>query len=494
MSDAYAAVELGEERGRVVVGRLEEGRVALREVHRFASRAVRVEGTLRWNVQRLYGEVLAGLGAAERAHPGLASVAVSAPGTDFGLLDAHGKLLGLPFHHRDRRTDGISARLHARVPEAEIWAATGVRPSKENTLYQLHAMALRRSSTLTRAARLLLLPDLLAYWLCGAQVAEHTAASTTQCYDLAARAWAGPLLARARIPAHVFPPLVEPAARLGPVLAAPARRAGLSGVRVVAPAAHEAASAIAVLPVESASFAWVSAGAESRVGTVGAAPVMTEAAWRLGFTNQCGVEGEVSLHRGTAGLRLLAECRRAWGREGEALDDDALVALAAGGRPLLAVVDADDESLAASEDVPAAVCACCARTGQEVPATRADVLRTILESLAWRYRRAVRELEALLGRRLEVVHVIGEGARNRLLCQLTADACGRPVLAGPVEATALGNVMAQAIAAEACASWAEARGLVRASFAPARYEPTASAAWDEASARVEPVLDAERAR
>ena len=227
MSHAYAAVDLGEEIGRVFVGRLEDGRVALREVHRFANRAVRVEGTLRWNVQRVYGEILAGLSAAAHAHPELASVAVSAWGTDFGLLDARGKLLGLPFHHRDRRTDGIPARLHARVPETEIWAATGVQPSQGNTLYQLHAMAVRRSSTLTRAARLLLLPDLLGYWLCGGQVAEHTAASTTQCYDLEARAWAAPLLARARIPVHVFPPLVAPATRLGPVLAAPARRAGL---------------------------------------------------------------------------------------------------------------------------------------------------------------------------------------------------------------------------------------------------------------------------
>jgi rhamnulokinase len=488
MGDAWAAVDLGAESGRVVVGRLRGGRLALDEVHRFANGAVHVDGHLRWDFQRLSREILAGLAAAARAAPGLSSVGIDAWGVDFGLVDADGALLGDPFHYRDHRTDGIPARLYARVPEAEVWAATGVQSLQLNTLYQLHAMVLEGAPELERAARLLLVPDLLGAWLCGEQVAEHTIASTTQCYDVGRRAWAGPLLARAGLPAHLFPPVVAPGTRLGPVRAALAEASGLAGVQVVAPAGHDTGSAVAAIPAEVASYAYISSGTWSLVGTVAPAPVRTEAAWRLGLTNEGGVDS-VCLHRTMAGLWLVQECRRAWAREGGALDYDALTALAAAGRPFQAVVDPDDPSLLAPEDMPAALRACCARTGQEVPGTRGDLLRVALESLAWKYRRTLGDLERLLGRRLEVVHVVGGGARNALLCQLTADACGRPVLAGPVEATALGNVLAQAVAGGVCASWAEARTLVRASFTPARYEPKDAAAWDEASPRAERILE-----
>lgn len=479
-AQAYAAVDLGAESGRVVLGRLEDERLSLREVHRFANRPVRLGHSLRWDIHRLYGEILWGLGAAAAAAPGLASVAVDGWGVDFGLLDRRGELIGLPHHYRDRRTEGVPARLHARVPAADRWAATGVQPLPFNTLYQLHAMALRRSSTLARAARLLLIPDLIAYWLSGVPVAEHTIASTTECYDLERRAWIAPLLSRARIPLQLFSPVVGPGTRLGPVLAPLARRIGLAGVQVVAPAGHDTASAVAAVPAQGSSFAYVSSGTWSLVGAVVDRPVKTEAARRLGLTNEGGVGGAVCLHRTMAGMWLVQGCRQAWARAGEALDYDALAALAVAGRPLRWAFDPDDPSLVAPDDMPAAIRACCARAGRGAPERRADLLRAILETLAWRYRRTVRELEGLLGRRLEVVHVVGGGARNALLCQLTADACARPVLAGPVEATALGNVLAQALAAGACASWEAARALVRASISPTVYEPRAPRAWDEA--------------
>jgi len=419
MCDVFAAVDVGVERGRVVVGRLDETGVSLREVHRFPNPTLRLDGTLRWNVQRLFGEVLAGLSMAARAHPGLAGVAIDAWGMDFGLLDARGKLLGDPYHHRDSRTDGISARLHGRVPEAELWAATGAQSTPTDTLHQLYAMAWRRSSTLHRAARLLLIPDLLGSWLCGIQVAEHTIASTTHCYDPGTRAWIAPLLARARIPVHLFPPVVPPATVLGPVNAARARRAGLAGVQVVAAAGHEAAAALAALPPEPASLVCLGAGPSSVVGTVTSAPVRSEAACRLGLTSEGGVDGSVWLHRTVPGL----------------------------GPPQGGV-------------------------------------------LALECRRALRDLEELLGRRLEVVRVLGAGARDAHLCQRTADACGRPVLAGPVEAAALGNVLAQAVATGACGSWREARALAARSSSPIRYEPREVAAWDERAARMEPVFEA----
>lgn len=488
MSDVYAAVDLGLESGRVVVGRLDRGRVSTREVYRFANRTMRVEATLRWNLQRLFGEVLAGLGAAAKAHPGLASVAIDGWGMDFGLLDSRGQLLGAPFHHGDPRTEGIPARLHSRVPEEELWAGTGVQPHRANTLHQLYAMVRRRSSTLSRATRLLLIPDLLGSWLCGAQVAEHTVASTTQCYDIERRAWLAPLLARVGIPTHLFPPVVPPGTSLGRVQGAPARRAGLAGVDVVAPACDRIASAVAAIDAGDPSFAFIVSETSAAVGAVATAPVKAEAAWRLGFTNGGGVDGTTCLYRTVAGLRLVQECRRAWAHAREALDEEALTELAATGRPFLGIVDPDDPSLAGTDDIFAALLAWGARTGQQISGTRADLLRLVLESLAWKYRRTVRDLEALLGRRLEVVHVVGEGARYALLCQLTADACGRPVLAGPVDAAALGNVLAQAVVARACDSWAEARRMARSSATLVRYEPQDAAAWDEASARLDAVL------
>lgn len=481
----YAAVELEVERSRVFVGRLEGGRLRLHEVHRFTTPLLRVDGALRCDVERMYGEALAGLGVAARACPGLATVGITGWGGDFGLLDARGRLLGAPFHTGDDCTDAAPSRLHARVPEAEIWAATGVGSTPSSTLVQLHAMARRRSSTLSRAARLLLLPDLLAYWLCGVQATEHTEASSTQCYDLERRRWAEPLLAQARIPLHLFPPVVAPATPLGAVRERRAWRAGIPGAQVVAPAAHGAAAAVAAIPAAVSSFAYVHAGREWRVGAITARPVKSEAVRTAGFTHQGGVEDSVCLERATTGLRLLQECRRAWAREGEAIGDDALAALAAAGAPLRAALDPDDPALRAPQDMPAAIQAACARAGQVLPEGRADLLRVVLEALAWKTRRILRSLEAQLGRTLEVVHVVGAGARNPLLCQLIADAVGRPVLAGPVDASALGNVLAQAVAVGACASWDEARALARASVSLVCHEPRQAAAWDEASGRLE---------
>jgi rhamnulokinase len=420
MREVFAAVDVGVERGRVVVGRLDDAGVSLREVHRFANPTVRQDGTLRWNIRRLFGEILAGLSTAARAHPGLAGLAIDAWGMDFGLLDARGKLLGDPYHHRDCRTDGVSARLHGRVPEGELWAATGAQPTPTDTLHQLYTMGWRRSSTLRRAARLLLIPDLLASWLCGVVVAEHTIASTAGCYDPGTRTWAMPLLGRARIPVHLFPPVVPPATVLGSVSSARARRAGLAGVQVVAAAGHDSAAAVASVSPEPARLVCVGAGPWSLVGTLTAAPIRTEAAWKLGFTNAGAVDGAVWLHRRVA---------------------------APGG---------------ASQG----------------------------SGIALELRRALRELEELLGRRLECVHLLGEGARDAPLCQRIADACVRPVLAGPVEAAALGNVLAQAIATGACGSWREARAIAARSFPPIRYEPRDPAARDELGARMEPAAQA----
>ncbi len=493
MSGTYAAVDLGAESGRVVVGRLDGQRLSLREVHRFRNGPVRVAGHLLWDVLRVHEEILAGLSAAAADGSGLASVGVDTWGVDHALLDRTGALLGNPYHYRDHRTDGVPARLFARVPQAEVFAATGIQFMQINTLYQLRAMVEERSPVLEAADRLLMMPDLFHYWLSGEKVGEYSIATTSQCYHVAGKAWAAALLERAGIPARIFPPVVEPGTRLGPALPAVADRIGAPGVQVVAPAAHDTGSAVAAVPARTGRHAYISSGTWSLMGTVSAAPIVNESVRALAFTNEGGVGGTVRFLRNIAGLWLVQECRRAWARAGQELGYDALVAMAAGARPFQAIIEPDHPSFNTPDDMPAAIQAYCAGSGQAVPQGRADVLRVALESPAWKYRRTLRDLERVVGERLEVIHVVGGGSQNALLCQMAADACGRPVLAGPVEATAAGNLLAQAIAAGALSSWEQAREVVRATFPLRTYEPTGAAAWDEASPRLESILEGGKA-
>jgi rhamnulokinase len=351
-----------------------------------------------------------------------------------------------------------------------------------------------RAPALEAADRLLMMPDLFHHWLCGAKVGEYSIATTSQCYDVARGAWATSLLERAGVPVGIFPPVVSPGTPLGPVLPAVADRIGARGVQVIAPAAHDTESAVAAVPARAGRHAYVSSGTWSLLGAVTRSPVVNETARSLGFTNEGGVDGTVQLQRNHTGLWLVQECRRAWARGtgGEPLGYDALEAMARAGRPFQAAIDPDHPSFDTPEDMPRAVQEFCARTGQEVPARREDVMRVVLESLAWMYRRTLRDLERLLGETVEVLHVVGGGSRNELLCQLAADACNRPVLAGPVEATATGNVLAQAIAGGVLGSWDQAREVVRNTFPPRAYEPARTGAWDEVSRRIDPIL--ERAR
>lgn len=487
MPEGYAAVDLGAESGRVVVGRLEGQRLSLREVHRFRNGPVRVAGHLHWDVLRMFEEILTGLGAGA-GEGGLASIGVDTWGVDYGLLDRNGALLGNPHHYRDHRTDGVPSRLFARVPLQEVFAATGIQFMQLNTLYQLYAMMEEGSPVLDVADRLLFMPDLFHYWLCGEKVGEYSIATTSQCYDVAGKAWAKRLLERLAIPVGMFPPLVQPGTRLGPLIPAVADRIGAPLAQVVAPGAHDTASAVAAVPARTDRYAYISSGTWSLMGAVVPAPVVNDASRTLGFTNEGGVAGTVRLLRNIAGLWPIQECRRAWARAGEELGYDALTAMAAAAPPFRTTIDPDDPSFLSPEDMPAAMAGYCAHTGQAVPESRGALVRAVLEGLAWKYRRTLADLERLVGYRMEVIHIVGGGSQNQLLCQMAADACGRPVLAGPVEATAAGNVLAQAIAAGALSSWSEAREVVRSTFPLRAYEPTGSARWDEASPRLESIL------
>jgi len=438
----FAAVDLGASSGRVIVGEVRPDAVALEEVHRFPNRPVLTGGTLHWDVLALWAGIVDGL---RRAGP-VDGIAVDSWAVDYALLDRDGVLLGNPVHYRDGRTDGVADEVDAIVPPPELYALTGVQRLAFNTVYQL--VAARGSAAMAAADALLMIPDLFAYWLTGERVGEVTNASTTGLFDVRARQWSGELASRLGLRPEILPPVVEPGTVIGGLTAAVAAECGLAGgTPVWTVGSHDTASAVLGVPARSPAFAYVSCGTWSLVGVELPAPVTTDAARAANFSNELGVDGTVRFLRNVMGLWLLQECVRTWERIDGPVDLPALLAAAAqlpGGR---SVIDPDRPEFLPPGDMPARLRGECRRTGQPEPATPAELTRCILDSLAHAYRRAVREAAELSGGPVEVVHLVGGGAQNQLLCQLTADACELPVVAGPAEAAAYGNVLVQARAA-----------------------------------------------
>lgn len=480
----FAAIDLGASSGRVMLGRWDGVRFELEERHRFPNGPVAVDGHRHWDVLRLWEEIRAGLGrCAGPAGGRLLGVGVDTWGVDFALLDRDGRLLGNPYHYRDRRTDGIPELAYERVPRAEIYAATGIQPMQINTLFQLHSMVRADDPQLDVAAVLLPIPNLFTHWLGGGQVAEYTHATTTQCLDARSRGWAVGILDRLGIPGDIFPPVVEPGTLLGPMRRDVADEVGLADrPGVFAVGCHDTASAVAAIPDLGPRSAYISSGTWSLMGLETAEPVISDLSQDGDFSNEGGVAGTIRLLKVIAGLWLAQECRRQWQREGVDHGWDELLALAEQAPPFGPLVDPDAAAFLSPDDMPAAIRAACRASRQQPPETTGAVVRCCLESLAVRYRATLEELEALVGHRIDTIHIVGGGSRNRLLCQLTADACARPVIAGPTEATALGNVMVQAIAAGELSGVGEGRAAVAASVTRDTYEPRAGGAWDEALA------------
>jgi rhamnulokinase len=468
----HVAVDLGASSGRVVVGRVGPSRLELEEVHRFPNEPVALPDGLHWDILRLYRELLGGLRAAAGGADPVVSVGVDGWGVDYGLLDETGALLGNPYHYRDGRTDGVADKVHARWPFEELYARTGIQLLPFNTVYQLAAAT--GTAQLEAARTLLLLPDLLGYWLTGRAGAEATNASTTALLDVRTGDWSPEALAAAGIGRNLFPGLRRPGDSLGPLRAEVAAETGLPGsVVVTAVGSHDTASAVVGVPAEGDRFAYISCGTWGLVGIELDAPVLTGESRAANFTNEGGVDGRVRYLRNVMGLWLLQESLRAWERAGQPADLPALLEAAAARPPGGPLVDPDAPAFLPPGDMPSRVRAACRRAGQPVPATQPELVRCILDSLAAAFARAVADAARLSGRQVEVVHLVGGGARNRLLCQLTADACGLPVLAGPVEATALGNVLVQARASGRLGGDLEAlRALVRQTQEVHRYRPT----------------------
>jgi rhamnulokinase len=484
---AVAAVDLGASGGRVMMGTVGEGQqLELHELHRFPNIPVRVLGTLHWDILALFQGVLDGLGAAAQAGAGLASLGIDTWGVDYGLLDADGALLGNPVHYRDTRTEGVAGQVLARVPAAELYAITGIQQLPLNTIFQLAAAA--GTPQLAAARTLLMIPDLLAYWLTGQAGAELTNASTTQLYDVRAQAWATSLMTRIGIPPGIFPPLRRPGDTIGELLPRITTETGLATpVPVLAVGSHDTASAVAAVPAQGQGFAYISCGTWSLVGMELPGPVLSEASFKANFTNETGIDGTIRYLRNVMGLWLLQESVRTWSARGMAADLDTLLAAAAGAPPLRAVVDPDDPGFLTPGDMPGRIAHACRRTGQDPPADPGATVRCILDSLALAYRRTIAEVQELSGRHVDTVHIVGGGARNALLCQLTADACGLPVVAGPVEAAALGNVLVQARALGAAPDdLGGMRQLLRRTQDLRRFAPShgQTRAWEEAAGRV----------
>jgi rhamnulokinase len=438
-----AAVDLGASSGRVVLGHVGADSLRLEEVHRFPNEPVRLPSGLRWDVLRLWHEVVIGLGAAARSCGDVSSVGVDTWAIDFALIDDVGELLGPVAHYRDSRTDGIAARFDQVIARQDLYERNGLQLLPFTTLYQL--LAVRGSAALMVAHRLLLVPDLMGYWLSGAQVTEQTNASTTGLLDVRTKQWAPDLLAAAGLDPAVLAPLVKPGDVLGPLRPLLLAETGLSESAVLtAVGSHDTASAVVGTPMVPERAAYIACGTWALVGVELEQPVLTEASRLAGFTNEGGVDGRIRYLHNVMGLWILQESLREWRRNGDQHDLATLLAQAAAVPPGGPVVDVDDPSLLAPGPMVGRIAALCEKSDQRPPDAQAAFVRCIVESLAATFAVTVANAQELSGRDVDVVHLVGGGALNELLCQLTADACGLPVLAGPVEATALGNVLVQA--------------------------------------------------
>ena len=489
----YLGVDLGAESGRVVAGLFDGHSVRLEELHRFPNGPVNVGGTLRWNVLGLWHEIQQGLAAAAaRFGDEIRSIAVDTWGVDYVLLSAQDELLGLPWHYRDERTTGMLATACERVPREEIFAATGLQFMELNTLYQLLAMKRDHPELLDQARRLLLIPDYFHWLLCGSRVVEFTNATTTQCFDPARNDWATELLGRFGLPGEIFPEVVPPGTSLGRLRSDVAAAAGLDRINVIAPATHDTGCAVAAVPTDrtgSASWTYISSGTWSLMGAEVNGAVTGPSTLAVNATNEGGIDGTFRLLKNIMGLWLVQECRRAFARDGRDVDYGTLTRQATDAPAFVSLVNPDDPSFLKPPCMPTAIRDFCRRTGQPEPASDGAMIRCALESLALKYRDVLEQIESLTGETSEVIHVVGGGSQNGLLNQFTADACGRPVIAGPVEATVLGNVLVQARADGALDSLGDIREVVANSTQPDTFTPTNPSAWDKARERFAGLTD-----
>ena len=485
----YLAVDLGAESGRVMAGIWNGRTLQLEEIHRFPNGAVALGETIRWDIVRLWAEIQNGLTlAGKKFGKKIVSVGADTWGVDFVLLNRHDEMLGQPYHYRDVRTQGAVERACRKVPRAEIFAQTGSQFMELNSLYQLLAWQKNSPAILAAADKLLFMPDFLHWAMCGAKVAEFTIASTSQMLHPVKRNWSLPLLKKLGLPTHFLPEIVAPGTVLGEFRQSLAERTGLAGVKVVAPPSHDTASAVAGVPTArtgKANWAYLSSGTWSLLGVEVPQATLTHRALELNMTNEGGIDGTYRLLKNIMGMWLVQQCKKSFEAAGQRLDYAQLTALAAKAKPLRSLVNLNDPCFLNPPDMPKAIQEFCRQTKQPVPQTPGELVRCALDSLALKYREVIQSLEELTGQSIEAIHIVGGGSQNKVLSQLAADACQRSVITGPVEATALGNLLTQVKADGELGSLAEMRAVVKKSTAVQTYSPESKLPWNEAGERFE---------
>jgi rhamnulokinase len=470
-----------------VLGELDGDMLRVCEVCRFANGMIQVRGHLHWNIYNLFEQVKDGLKLCAEENERPQSVGIDTWGVDFGLLASDGGILGLPYGYRDSRTDGAMESFFQKVRRNRVYELTGVQFLRFNSLFQLEATVRERSPLLEVATDLLFIPDLLNYLLTGIKKTEFTFATTSQLYNPVKKNWEEELLAALGLPGTLMQKIVQPGDRIGDLAADISKQTGLAPIPVIAVATHDTGSAVAAVPASGKGWAYISSGTWSLMGIEVERPIINERSLRLNFTNEGGIGGRFRFLKNIAGLWLLEECRRSWSMTG-ACDYDKLIASAEAARPFAAFIDPDWSEFLSPPDMPTAIEDFCKKTRQATPDSRGAMVRCILESLALKYRLVLDQLRQFSPEQVNTIHVIGGGTRNRLLCQHTANAAGIPVVAGPVEATAIGNIMAQALSAGYVKSLAEMRDVISHSFSLERYEPENMKQWDIAYNRFREII------
>ncbi len=478
VKQSFIAFDLGAESGRTILGTLEKNQLAIQQITRFPNEMKPIGGHLHWDIDGLFVNMKEGLRACSRLGVNPRSIGVDTWGVDYGLLGKDGTFLELPHTYRDHRTNGMMEKFFERIPRRRVYELTGIQFMQLNTLFQLFAAAQRSPRVVEQASRLLFMPDIFNYFFTGETRTEFTFATTSQLLNPRTKNWEPELFSALQVPITIMQEVVQPATKLGKLRSPLAQELLLGDLPVTAVASHDTGSAIAAIPAEGTDWGYISSGTWSLMGVELPQPVITEEALELNFTNEGGVGGTFRFLKNIMGLWLLQQCRKEWSAEVQ-YDYEEMVRLAGQAPPFRSLIDPDYPEFFNPESMPGAIRKFCQKTGQPIPATHADYVRSIMESLALKYRSTLDQLQRLTGRRIKRIHIIGGGAKNGLLCQYAANATGATVIAGPVEATAIGNIMIQALAAGCVGSLEEIRGIVRQSFEPVSYEPKQTEVWQK---------------
>ena len=479
------AIDLGASSGRGIVGAFDGERLTLRENHRFSNDPVNLCGRLYWDILRIFHEIKLSVQKTVLDGDAVSSIGIDTWGVDYGLLDRAGRLLSNPVHYRDTRTEGAQELVSRTVSAEELYRVAGIQTLNFNTVYQLAVEREEAPEKLAQAERMLNIPDLLNYFLTGRMANEYTILSTGALLDAKKRDYAWELLDRLGIPRRLFGDVTAPGTDLGTLLPQVQGETGKTDAHVLTVASHDTASAVIAVPSEEKDFLYISSGTWSLMGTELSDPLINAESRAANFTNEGGACGTVRFLKNIMGLWIIQESRRQWRREGEDYSFAQMEAWAKESTPFRSLIDVDDSDFATPGDMPEKIRAYCKRTAQPVPESVGEVVRCIYESLALKYRSVAERVMELMGRRARVIHVVGGGTKDRFLSQLTADACGIPVCAGPEEATAIGNLMMQLMATGEVSDLGQARRVVAASFETKQYLPTADRnMWDEAYGRI----------